>query len=62
MHWVFWAFLACLLFSVTYNPRTGRLGKLACDSGLIYFTPERVVEDNAQRTTQSNRDSSVPRE
>jgi hypothetical protein len=54
MHWILWTFIACLLFLVTYKPRTGRLNK--------FFTSEILVEDNGQRTAQSDSDSSVPRE
>ena len=54
MHWFFWAFLICILFLVTYNPRSGRLGK--------FFVQDRLVEVNDQRTSQSNSDSGVPRE
>ena len=27
MHWLVWAFIACIVFLITYNPRTGSLGK-----------------------------------
>ena len=27
MHWLLWAFIACIVFMVTYNPRSGRLSR-----------------------------------
>jgi hypothetical protein len=44
MHWIFWAFIACLVFLSTYDPRRGKLDK--------FFTAE-MIDDN-QRTPQSN--------
>jgi len=54
MHWLVWAFIACIVFLITYNPRTGSLGK--------FFTNQELVEDNDQRTTQSDSNPSIPRE
>jgi hypothetical protein len=51
MHWLVWAAIICLVFLITYNPRTGRLGK--------FFAPEVSVEDGkSEGTTQSNSNSS----
>jgi len=54
MHWLVWAFIICIVFLVTYNPRTGSLGK--------FFAPQELVEDNDQRTTQSDSNPSISRE
>ena len=56
MHWILWAFIACILFMVTYDPRTGNIQK--------YFTQDKLVEDHdgpsspPKRKTQSDSDSS----
>lgn len=45
-----WLLLLGLVFLITYNPRTGKLGK--------FFALERSVEDgSASRKTQSNSDT-----
>jgi len=50
MHWIFWVIIASLVFLVTYNPRSGTLGK--------FFGPELSVEGkHASRTTQSDSDT-----
>ena len=46
-----WLLLIGLVFLITYNPRTGKLGK--------FFESERLVEDRnvgASRKTQSDSD------
>ena len=49
MHWILLAAIACIIFLISYNPRTGNLTK--------FFAPEKTVEDNASRTTQSYSDT-----
>jgi len=54
MHWLFWAAILCIVFLVTYNPRTGNLNK--------FFTQDISVEDNAQRKAQGDSDTGIIRE
>jgi len=54
MHWLILAIIVCIVFLITYNPRSGRLNN--------FFTQQVLVEDNAQRTAQSDSDTSLPRE
>jgi hypothetical protein len=49
MHWILLVAIACIIFLISYNPRTGNLTK--------FFAPEKLVEDNASRTAQSDRNT-----